>query len=43
MKAAQLFWQQALCLAELCVGCTVMGTTLELGEKSVSPRPEICL
>lgn len=40
---SQLLWQQTPLLAEFWVGSTVMGTTLEAGEKSESLRPDICL
>lgn len=43
MVRSQLFWQQMPLLAEFWVGSTVMGTTLEAGEKSESLRPDICL
>ena len=43
MIRSQLDWQQTPLLAEFWVGSTVMGTTLEAGEKSESFRPDICL
>lgn len=41
-EASQLDWQHEP-LLEVWVGSTVMGTTLEAGEKSESLRPDICL